>query len=53
MNKIIKKLKIPGYEKSTVIKPRRNYESKEIKDIQLSLDFGEMKSTNTKKRNKV
>lgn len=50
MDKIIKKLKIPGYETSTVITPRGNYESKEIKDVQLSLDFEEMKSTNTKKK---
>lgn len=53
MNKIIKKLKIPGYETSTVITPRGNYDSKEFKDVQMSLNFGEMKSTKTKKRNKV
>lgn len=51
MNKIIKKLKIPGYEISSVITPRGNYESKEIKDVQMSLDFEEMKSTNIEKRN--
>ncbi|WP_339196974.1 hypothetical protein MKY27_01030 [Solibacillus sp. FSL R5-0449] len=53
MNKIIKKFKISGYETSTVITPRGNYDSKEIKDVQMSIDFGEMKSTKTKKRNKV
>lgn len=51
MKKIITKLKIPGYETSTVITPRANYELKEIKDVQMSLDFEEMKSTNTEERN--
>ena len=50
MNKIIKKLKIPGYETRTIITPRQNYQLKEIKDVQLSLDFREMKSTNTEKK---
>lgn len=49
MNKIIKKLKIPGYEINTVIKPRKNYSLKEVNDVQLSLIFEEIKSTNTDK----
>lgn len=49
MNKIIKELKIPGYETSTVVKPRRNHSFEEIIDVQLSLNFEEMKSTNTDK----
>lgn len=49
MNKIIKKLKIPGYETSSVIQPRKNHSLMEINDVQLSLNFEEMKSTNTDK----
>lgn len=49
MNKIITKLKIPGYETSTVIKPRKNHSLKEINDVQLSINFEEMKSTKTDK----
>ncbi|WP_168193886.1 hypothetical protein [Lysinibacillus sp. SGAir0095] len=49
MNKIIKKLKIPGYETSTVIKPRNHHSLKEINDVQLSLNFEDMKTTNTDK----
>ncbi|MGE8033765.1 hypothetical protein [Lysinibacillus sp. NPDC093692] len=48
MNKIMKKLKIKGYEKSTIIKPRLNYKLKEIKDVQLSLHFEEINSINIK-----
>lgn len=47
MNIIIKKLKIPGYETNTVIKPRKNHSLKKINDVQLSLNFEVMKSTNT------
>ncbi len=46
MNKIMKKLKIVGYETSTVIKARKNHSLKEINDIQLSLNFEEIQSTN-------
>lgn len=46
MNKIMKKLKIEGYETSIIIKPRLNHELKEIKDVQLSLDFGDTSSSN-------
>lgn len=47
MNKIIKKLKIPGYETSSVIKPRMNHSLKEINDVQLTLNFEETQTTNT------
>ncbi len=48
MNKIIKKLKIPGYETKMIIVPRKNAGSKTEKvlsGIQLSLDI-ELESTN-------
>lgn len=49
MNKIIKKLKIPGYEINTVIKPRKNYSLEKINNVQLSLSFEEIKPTNSVK----
>ncbi|MFB4472916.1 hypothetical protein ACDI16_08190 [Oceanobacillus caeni] len=39
MNKIIKKLQIPGYETKVIIKPRKNQRTKRTDGIQLSLDI--------------
>lgn len=50
MNKIMKKLKIVGYETITIIKFRQNHSSKDIKDIQLALNFEDTQSI--KKDNK-
>lgn len=41
MNKIIKKLKIPGHETKTIVKLRQNANCNEIQSIQLSLDVYE------------
>lgn len=38
MNKIIKKLQIPGHETKVIIKPRKNKENK-FTGVQLSLDI--------------
>lgn len=40
MNKIIKKLRIPGYQTKVIIKPKeKDNETKQMDGIQLSLDI--------------
>lgn len=39
MNKIIKKLRIPGHEVKEIFKPRKHMENKQPNGIQLSLDI--------------
>lgn len=46
MNKIIKELRITGYETITIIKPRNSDTNKEGNGIQLSLNIGNLQSTN-------
>lgn len=39
MNKIIKKLQIPGYQTKVIINPRKNKSAIVSDGVQLSLDF--------------
>lgn len=39
MNKIIKKLQIPGYQTKVIVNPRKNKSSVVTKGVQLSLNF--------------
>lgn len=39
MNKIIRKLQIPGYQTKVIVNPRKNKSSVVADDVQLSLDF--------------
>jgi len=39
MNKIIRKLQIPGYQTKVIVNPRKNKSSIEADVVQLSLDF--------------
>jgi len=51
MNKIMKKMKIKGYETNTIIQPRKDRSSKEVVGVQLALDIEEIISTNKNKEN--
>lgn len=39
MNKIMKKLQIPGFQTKVIVNPRKNKSSIVTYDVQLSLDF--------------
>ncbi len=39
MNKIIKKLRIPGYETKMIIKRKKNETTKQVEGVQLSFDI--------------
>lgn len=51
MNKIIKKLNIPGYETKVIIKPRINTSNKKNDGIQLSFEIEMDQENKLKTRN--